>query len=175
MFLPLACAFITTLLAIFFLRPLALRLGLTDQPGGRKLHEGIIPLTGGIGLCLGFMIGAITLPYSLGHYRALFVAALLMVLTGLLDDFKELSPRARLGAQLLACLIITLFGGVTLQSLGELVFTGNISLGLLALPVTWFGAMSLINSVNMMDGIDGLAGGISLFSFSAMAFLCWMN
>ena len=175
MLLSLVCAFITTFTVIIFIRPIALRLGLSDIPGGRKLHNGVVPLIGGIAISLGFMTGAMTLAYSLGHYRSLFVAAVLMTVTGILDDFQELSPRARLCSQFIACVLISVFGHATLESLGDLFFTGDISLGLLALPITWFGAMSLINSVNMMDGIDGLAGGISLLSFSAMAFLCYLQ
>lgn len=175
MIVSILLAFIVTANVILLIRPLALRLGLVDQPGGRKQHHGVVPLIGGLAICCGFMIAVLTLPFSLGQYRALFVAAIMLVFVGTLDDFKELSPKARLAAQFIACLLISLWGNVVLENLGDLLFLGNINLGWLALPLTWFGILSLINSVNMMDGLDGLAGGISLFSFLAMAALCFMK
>lgn len=180
MIVSILLAFIVTASVILLIRPLALRLGLVDQPGGRKQHHGVVPLIGGIAICCGFMIAVLTLPFSLGQYRALFVASLLLVFVGTLDDFKELSPKARLAAQFIACLLISLWGEAVLRNLGDLLFIGNFNLGWFALPITWFGILSLVNSVNMMDGLDGLAGGIGLFSFLAMASLCaikadWMN
>lgn len=160
---------------IVFFRPLAIKLGLTDAPGGRKQHQGFVPLIGGICISIGFLVASMTLPYSLGQFRSLFVASLLLILTGILDDFHELTPRARLFSQFIACLLISLFGPATLYTLGDLLFLGDIPLGWLALPITWFGAMSLINSVNMVDGIDGLAGGLCFLSFGAMAILCFLS
>jgi len=164
--------FIATVSVIILIRPLAIRLGLTDEPGGRKKHHGDVPLIGGISMYCGFMLAIMTLHFSLGNYRALFVSSMILIFIGILDDFRELSARARLIAQFIVCLIISIWGNVKLQTLGSLFFSGNINLAWFALPFTWFGTISLINSVNMMDGLDGLAGGISLLSFSALALLC---
>jgi hypothetical protein len=74
-------------------------------------------------------------------------------------------------AQVVAALLLTLGGGVTLTSLGNLLGFGAIDLGLLSVPFTVFAMVGVINAVNMIDGIDGLAGGLILIALGALLFL----
>lgn len=166
-----ATAFLTAVVCLRMLQPLAVKIGLVDTPRGRKQHEGHIPLIGGIAMFLGFLFGLLTLDISLLAYRGFIAGAALLVFVGVLDDFHELSARARFIAQTVAGLMMVLWGKVALHSFGNLFFFGNISLGILSAPVTVIAVIGIINAINMTDGVDGLAGGLTLIAFSALAWL----
>lgn len=162
---------ITTFLLVF-LRPLVLRIGLVDIPDQRKLHQGRVPVIGGLCMFCGFVFASTLLPLNLQDYRALFAAAALLVFIGILDDFKELSARSRLVGQLLAALCVVIWGKVFLCDLGDLFAQGDIVLPMwLGWILSIFAIMSLINATNMMDGLDGLAGLLSLVSSSGLLLL----
>ena len=154
---------------IILVSPLARRIGLVDHPGGRKQHCRATPLTGGIAIFCAFMLLVLTLDVSLGQWRSFFLASALVFIIGLLDDFQETPPSARFIAQGGAALIIVLWGGARLEHLGFLVGGGmETELGWLAVPFSIFCVVGVINATNMMDGLDGLAGGVLLLFFSAL-------
>ena len=167
-----AIAFATTLLLLYVLRPISVRIGLVDSPSGRKQHEGHVPLIGGIAMYFGFVIAVLTLPVGLTALRPFFAASAILVLVGLLDDMKELSSRARFAAQIFAAAIMVWWGQVALFDLG---FIGSGG-GLFALPgwevvFSVFCAVGVINALNMVDGLDGLAGGLALVPVLGLAVL----
>lgn len=170
--LPYFVSFTVTLATILLLRPLAIRLGLLDEPGGRKVHKGNVPLIGGLAIFLGVCFALLTVEISLSHYRCLIAGIALLVVTGLLDDLHELTPRARLFVQILVAILMTLWGKNSLQSLGDLFFFGEVKLGYFAVPLTVFSTLVLINATNMLDGMDGLAGSVSCVEFFYLSLLC---
>jgi len=157
---------------------LAPRLGLIDRPGGRKEHEGEVPLVGGLA------IGAVFLG-CFGVFRVegevslwLGVAALLVLAAGALDDHRELGSAAKFGFQIVAAWLLAQFGGVALAHLGELVSADRLWLGAAAVPFTVFAFVGVMNALNMADGLDGLAGGLALSAtvwFGAAAALAGAN
>jgi UDP-GlcNAc:undecaprenyl-phosphate GlcNAc-1-phosphate transferase len=170
--LSIIIAFIITVTSIVLIKPLALRIGLVDTPGGRKRHQGNIPLVGGIAMSMGFISSLLVLPISLSDYRSFLAGFVLLMVIGVLDDFHELSTRSRFGAQLIASLLIVCWGKVQLQHLGNLLFLGNIVLSNWAIPITVIAVIGVINAVNMSDGVDGLAGGLVLIELS---WLLWLS
>jgi len=155
-------ALIATLFCIWLLRPLAHRIGFVDRPGGRKLHEHNTPLIGGIAMFFGFCFALLALGQSLQAYRGLIAGCSLLILMGVVDDFKELRPKLRLLGQLLAALFLASWGNKLFAHLGNLFFLGDIQLGLWAFPVTVVCVVGFLNAMNMLDGQDGLAGGVAL-------------
>lgn len=153
---------VVTVICIRSLIPLAERLNLVDYPGGRKQHRSVKPLIGGIAVFIGFAAAMLSLPISLQGYRPFAAGGLLLILLGILDDMHELSARARLGGEILAGLIMTIWAGIELSNLGALFFNGNLLLSWFAVPFTIFAIVGLINAVNMLDGSDGLAGSITI-------------
>lgn len=170
-------AFATTFLLIRLIAPVAQRIGLVDEPGGRKTHDLAIPLVGGIAIMAGWVLGYIVSGGPVGAWLSLFAGAMVALITGLLDDLHELSARARFAAQVGASLIMIFSGGVLLQDFGWLVGPFVLDLSWLAIPVTVFCAVGVMNAVNMSDGMDGLAassvliclGGILLMATLAGA------
>ena len=144
----------------------ALKVGLVDRPGGRKRHEGAIPLTGGPAVLAGFGFGALILLDSLSVYRALFAALGLLVIVGVLDDLHDLPPSRKFLAQIVAALFMTSWGLVSIVGLGDLFGFGPVALRGWSIPFTVICVLGVINAINMADGADGLAGGLAFVGVS---------
>ncbi len=155
-----------------------------DEPNARSLHSGAIPRTGGLALLLG--IGAaIALalwmrPAALVNQVAIegdealiwvFAAMAPVIVASSLDDRGEVRPRYRLVAHLMAGAML-IAGGLEWSHLD---LPGlSLTLGpVLALPLTLLLVVWMINLYNFMDGMDGLAGGMAVFGFGALAILGW--
>jgi UDP-GlcNAc:undecaprenyl-phosphate GlcNAc-1-phosphate transferase len=160
-----------TLVLLLALRPVALAAGLVDRPGGRKTHVGIVPVTGGICMWLGVAI-ALPLTQPTVPGAAVFLSASgLLLLIGVIDDRFDLLAKTRLIAQICAAAIMCLGADLVAPSLGDILFIGEIRLGVLATPFTVLVAISVINAFNMMDGLDGLAGSMGLAALVPAAFV----
>ena len=158
-----AVVFVISCLCILLLKPLALRLGLMDAPNNRKQHQGNVPLIGGLAMMMGVLAGLLTLPISLQHYRSFIAGSALLIFIGLLDDFHELSPKSRFFAQIVAVCLMVFWGKVQISHFGNLIFYKDILLGhYTSLLVTIIAGLGIINAINMVDGVDGLAASLVL-------------
>ncbi|MCB1827028.1 MAG: undecaprenyl/decaprenyl-phosphate alpha-N-acetylglucosaminyl 1-phosphate transferase, partial [Coxiellaceae bacterium] len=110
----------------------------------------------------GFCFALLVLGQSLQAYRGMIAGSSLLILMGVVDDFKELRPRLRLIGQVLAAIFLTAWGGKLVSNLGDIFFMGDVQLAMWAFPVTVICIVGFINSMNMLDGQDGLAGGVAL-------------
>jgi UDP-GlcNAc:undecaprenyl-phosphate GlcNAc-1-phosphate transferase len=167
--------FVLVALAVSFLvarliTPIALRIGLADQPGGRKQHEGVIPLTGGIGMFAGFAMAALTSGLIVGPTLALVVALGLLVVGGAADDMHDITARSKIFIQLIAALFMTSWAGVYVSQLGNLFGLGPVNLYHWAIPFSVVCALGVMNAVNMLDGLDGSAGGTALVAAVWLAY-----
>ncbi|HEY4203084.1 MAG TPA: MraY family glycosyltransferase [Devosiaceae bacterium] len=165
-------AFLVTALLITWLRPVAVRLSLVDRPDARKLHEGAIPVCGGIAMFAAIMISNV----GLGFDRALSpVAALclcVIAVAGFIDDRRQLSARTRLVIQGTAAVVLVVLGlDGPIQLLGPVPAEFVEPLLLVGPLVAVIFIMGTINAINMMDGVDGLAGGYLTLSFFWLALL----
>jgi len=167
--LILPITFFVTLAAILILRPLARKLGLMDAPGGRKTHAHETPLIGGLGITLGLLVAVLMMPEEYDRYHLLMMIALLLVLTGLVDDYFPLPAVVRLGIQILAAWLMVHYGGNQLVALGRLVGDWELLLGRWALVMTIFATVGVINALNMIDGMDGLSGGMLMICLAFLA------
>lgn len=161
---------LVTIACIYLLRPVAMHIGLVDTPGGRKTHANTIPLIGGISIFFGFCFSLLCLNISLQDYRGLLAGSAILVLIGVMDDFRELTPRIRLIGQCLAALLLIEWGHLSINHLGNLFFLGNLNLGVFSIFFTIIFVLGFINSVNMIDGHDGLAGLIVLGQAAFLTF-----
>ena len=166
----LAC--VVTSVLIVIMRPLAQSVGLVDVPNARKAHHGPVPLVGGLAI-FAAVAAACTVPSWSGLSPAapgmlsFLLAGLLLVSVGAVDDFMELSPRARFVAQTVAAIAMIFGGGVLLSDLGCMTISGEVlQLGFLAIPFTVFATIGVINALNMCDGLDGLSGSQALISLA---------
>ncbi len=160
--------FLATALLIFALKPVARRLGLVDHPGTRKTHAEPTPLAGGAAITLAALAtGAFVLPLT-RDLVALGAASLLMLVVGTIDDRFDINWRIRITAQAVAALVLFVWGGVRVESIGgALGFPGH-TLGVLALPFTILATVGITNAINWVDGVDGLAGTLCLAAFGML-------
>lgn len=165
-----AIAFLVGLVCTWCVRELARRFHLYDDDDrGRKVHSGDIPRLGGIGVAIGFSVPLLGLylwsnkiSVEIWSDAALIQGLLLgggvIFVTGLIDDLWELSAGSKLLGQLAAALTACAVG-VQIQHL-NLPFVGFVELSWMALPVTVFWFLLVTNAVNLVDGLDGLAGSV---------------
>jgi UDP-GlcNAc:undecaprenyl-phosphate GlcNAc-1-phosphate transferase len=163
----------TTIIFILLLQPFALQIDLTDRPSHRKQHKDATPLIGGLAIYLALLLNLSLKHIHLPNQSAYISAISLLVLIGLLDDYKNLGVKIRLVVQIIACLIMTEAADIKITNLGDLFATGDIQLGVYSTVFTIFCVVGGINAYNMVDGIDGLAGSLSLISILPIATLSW--
>lgn len=108
------------------------------------------------------ILTAMMLGQLIAEYGAFFTSVSLLVVVGMIDDSKDVSAAFKALAQFAGALIMTLWGGMVVVNLGTLVGSVNVSIPYTGLPFTVFCVVGLINALNMTDGADGLAGGVSL-------------
>lgn len=157
---PLLGAFFLTALALIMLRPVATHVGLIDIPGGRKTHKLPTPMIGGLGIYLGTLAICMLSPVIMADYQILLILGGFVLLVGVFDDLYEIRATLRIACHAVAALAMALLADIKLESFGDLLFLGPVELGLLAVPVTIFATVGVINAVNMSDGLDGLSGGL---------------
>lgn len=163
-----AIPFLLTVAILFLLVQIASRVGLVDYPGGHKKHTKPTAVVGGVAIYLGFFLSVIFLNISLLDVSPMLVACLLLAMIGLLDDLFQFSSSTRFAAQIIACLVMIYWGGVQLFTLGDLLGNGSIVLGVLAIPLTIFSTVGVINAFNMIDGMDGLSSSLMLVAFASL-------
>jgi UDP-GlcNAc:undecaprenyl-phosphate GlcNAc-1-phosphate transferase len=146
-------------------------LGLTDRGGGRKIHTGLTPRTGGIAIVLGALLPASLLMPMRPDLRAYVIAAALLFAFGLMDDRYNLDFRVKLVGQTIATLIVTVLGGIVVTQMPFV--PGHLWIAPLALSFTIVLLVGVTNAVNLSDGLDGLAGGISLLAIGCVAILAY--
>jgi len=167
-------------------RNFARRRGWVDRPDGRrKLHPHPIPRLGGVAVFVAFAFtcalllaaqrwGLVATTISPSAYLDLLVGCTAVLLLGVMDDIRGVSPGAKILIQALAGLYL-FFNGYQITAISNPI-TGNfIELGWASLPLTlvWFVGMS--NAFNLIDGLDGLAAGIGLFSTTTLFIACTIN
>ena len=168
-------AFCFAFLAIKLFKPIAVDVGLVDKPNARKHHEGQIPLIGGISIFAAVLAASLLwLPDTL-ELRMYLIASAMMVFIGALDDKYDLKVRIRIVGQIIIASLMIYGVGGYISNLGNLFAFGDIELGPIGIIFTYFAIIVVINAYNMVDGIDGLVGSLSLNTFTAIALLFLMS
>lgn len=163
--------FLTSLMLLIILRPLAIKLDLVDYPNERKNHIGNIPLIGGISVFLGVLIPYIFIFDSNKFNCILLITASFILIQGVWDDFANLKPKTKIAFQAFLSLIMIYVTNVKLESFGYL-FGGSypLELGIFSIPVTVIAVVGLTNAFNMLDGLDGLASSFVIVGLTGILF-----
>ena len=164
-------AYFSAMFVIPKLANIAKEIGLIDRPDKRKVHTLPRPLVGGIGMVIAATFSSMIFVDWKG-YRGLFIGLAVLLFIGFLDDFRELGPKRKFTAQILAGCGMMYFSKAFLVSFGDLLGTGPIlvpNFDALIWMVTIFCVVGVVNSINLIDGLDGLAGGVSFIAFLTFA------
>ena len=163
--LALAISFTITFLAIPVIINVAEMKKLFDVPDERKVHQTAITPLGGIGIFAGFIFGCLlTINFKVASEFQFFIAATMVIFfLGLKDDILVISPIKKFIGQVLAAFLIIYDGRVQIRSMHGF-FGINELPEMFSLLITYFAVIVIINSFNLIDGVDGLAGSLGLMS-----------
>jgi UDP-GlcNAc:undecaprenyl-phosphate/decaprenyl-phosphate GlcNAc-1-phosphate transferase len=167
-YLTLFICFIASIILTPLVKKLAFKIGATDQPNQRKVHQKIMPRLGGLAIFLSFMIGVIILQPENNYAMAILAGAVIIVLTGVLDDMIELSAKVKLLGQIVAAVLVVVWGGAQVEFI-NLPFGGQIEFGFMSIPLTIVWIVGVTNAINLIDGLDGLAAGVSSIALITIA------
>jgi len=136
-------------------REIAIKLDIVDKPEGRKIHERSTPLLGGLAIIIAFMAALLANMILDKEYFILLAGGVVVALVSLIDDWKGLSARLKLGVQV-AVVVVLIYEGVVLELFPVKTMWGY-SLNCL-FTVLWI--VGITNAMNFADGMDGLAAGL---------------
>ena len=156
---------------------IAKSINLVDIPDNfRKLHEGNVPLIGGIVIFISVVYGTFVFGVD-PFYRYLIISLVPILIVGIIDGIGTIAVPIsfRLVAQILASWIVILFSDVYLKDLGDLFGQGTVLLNQFGIPFTIFAVVGMCNAFNMLDGKDGLAGSVAVVIISSLFLLLYLN
>lgn len=155
------CAFLLTLLLVPLMRHVAIRLGCVALPTEERWHKRSTPSFGGVAFFMGFLLPALWFAPSASAFLPLFLVAAQMFVLGVYDDLRRINPATKLVGQIIAA-ATAIFFGYSLRFFSwpplDALFTG-----------IWI--IGLTNAINLLDNMDGLAGGVALIAALFLAFL----
>lgn len=165
-------AVLVTMVTMPLVKRLAISMGAIDMPGvkgtdsERHLHTNPTPRMGGLAIFLGFFV-AFTMFIQLNQrLTAILIGVLIILIVGMIDDCRGLSAGVKFVFQIIAA-VIAVSGGNVIRYFGVPEFisqSGHLNLGIMAVPVSVFWIVLITNAVNLIDGLDGLAAGVSAIS-----------
>ncbi len=157
---------LTAFLLTPLVRVLAFKLGAIDIPKDeRRMHKKPTPLIGGLAIFLAFTISVLLFCDIDKKIVGMLIGGLLMALIGTIDDIYKISPMAKLLGQIVAA-FAPIICGITIEHI--YLFGKFYKFGLFSIPITVIWIVALTNAINLVDGLDGLACGISTISAISM-------
>ena len=146
-----------------FVKKIAFHMDAVDVPNARKVHQKPMPRLGGLGIYFGFLLGYMLYGTHSATMNSILIGSFIIVLTGVIDDVKPLKAKHKFIGQLVATCIVVFYGNILIKDISA--FGLYFDFGLLAYPITLFFILGCINCMNLIDGLDGLAAGISSIYF----------
>ncbi len=166
-------AFGVSLASTPFVKVIAQKIGAIDVPDQRRVHTHPIPRMGGLAIFYGFLIGILCFAKVDTQLRGILIGSLIIVALGIVDDVKQLGAKIKFVTQILvACIVV--FHGVVIEFLSvPTIFnpSGYIELGIFSIPFTIIWIVGVTNAVNLIDGLDGLAVGVSSIATFSLFFI----
>ena len=161
--------FLTMMLSVILtplIKLLAFKIGAVDKPSQRRINTKTMPTAGGLSIFISFSVAVLWEFHDVldvHHIWPMLLGALIVVITGLLDDIFEISPSQKALGILLAALVIYFIADIKINTI-TIPFIGVFETGWLGLPLTILWILAITNAVNLIDGLDGLASGVSMIS-----------
>lgn len=166
-----------TFLISAFLTPvakkIAMHVGALDYPNARKIHKVPMPRLGGLAIYIAFLIGYAIFGEVNTQMISILIGGFILILTGIFDDIKPIKARYKLLAQIFAALFVVIYGQIYFS---EVSFLGlNIYLNkYLSYFISSFFIVAITNSINIIDGLDGLAAGVSSIYFLTISIIAFI-
>lgn len=162
-------SFLLSTILVYRVIRLAVRKSWFDGHDERKIHVGEIPRLGGVGFVAAYIMMAFAITFMNGSssfglsFLPVLIAMTIIFIFGVIDDFKPLTPRFKLMIQSFAALLV-LSGGFAFSSVSSSTMGIDLPFGIMKYPLTFLWIIGITNALNLIDGVDGLAGGVSLIA-----------
>ena len=169
--LALLSAAIISCVATPMVKVLSVKYGAVDIPkDGRRMHDHPIPRMGGLAIFFGFIVSVLVFVALDNDKKGMLLGAVIIVVLGIFDDKYALPAKPKFLVQIIAALIAVMAGNRIDVLSNPNIFSSNPvwQLGWLAYPVTVIWIVAITNAVNLIDGLDGLACGVSTISAATM-------
>lgn len=171
-----ACAFSVTLAATPFTKKLSHKTGAIDYPRARGMHKEPIPRLGGIAIVLGFLLTTAVMAFFMPEFRTrefagFIVGAIIIAATGVVDDIFTLRARNKLLMQIISALVV-IYSGLRIEIV---VWPVTTYLQSFSGPITFLWIIGMTNAINLIDGLDGLAAGVSAIGALCLMALCILS
>ena len=157
-------AFIVSYILTPYMAHVGKRQNMVDMPGHRKIHEEAIPNLGGIVIFFGFLLSLLFVIQIEGQFRALLIGGVIILLLGVVDDIANLSPKHKFIIQMIPALIVVIYNSDLINNFIANQLKSFDLLGYLLYPILILWIVGVTNSINLIDGLDGLACGVSIIS-----------
>ena len=165
--------FLCSFLIMFGMRKIAIHIGAMDIPsskeGKRHIHKKATPKLGGVGIFLAFLVGYMLFGEQSIRMNSILIGSFIVVLTGIVDDINPIKAKNKLLGHIIAASIIVFYGGILLDNITAFGFFFNF--GILSYPITIFFIVACTNIINLIDGLDGLSGGICSIFYITIAII----
>ena len=172
-FIIVIVTFLASLILVPIVKKIAIHINAMDEPNERKIHKVPMPRLGGLAIFLAFLLGYILYGDVSTQMLSILIGGFLLILVGIVDDINPVKARYKLIAQIIAATIVVLYG--------ELYFTNVTLLGFNIYFNEFWGSLTSIifivaitNAINLIDGLDGLAAGISSIYFLTIAIIAFI-
>ncbi|OTO27055.1 MULTISPECIES: glycosyltransferase family 4 protein [unclassified Enterococcus] len=170
--------FITMIVSLILtpiIKLISFKIGAVDRPGDRRINTKTMPTAGGLSIFLSFSFALLwefraMIPFD--YVWPMLLGAAIVVVTGLLDDIFELTPMQKTLGLTLAALEIYFVAGIKISTV-SIPYLGVFDLGWLGLPMTILWVLAITNAVNLIDGLDGLASGVSIISLTTIGIISY--
>ncbi|WP_286136606.1 glycosyltransferase family 4 protein [Philodulcilactobacillus myokoensis] len=167
------CLFATMIISALltpFVRKLAFKVGALDDPNKRRMNKIPMPTLGGLAIFISYTLATMVMMRNQMPTQQLFgifAGEICIIGTGVIDDIFVLKPHQKVFGISLGALMVYFFGNVQMTTI-TIPFLGMFHLGWLSLPITWIWILAITNAVNLIDGLDGLATGVSIIALTTM-------
>ncbi|MBC7765510.1 MAG: undecaprenyl/decaprenyl-phosphate alpha-N-acetylglucosaminyl 1-phosphate transferase [Hyphomonadaceae bacterium] len=169
-FLALVLATVVSFFATPLAKKIAFKVGAVDVPKDeRRVHKHPIPRLGGLAIYYGFVVSVLIFANIDLPLQGILLGSIIIVALGIVDDVKPLSAKLKLAFQILAALMVVMHGARIEFFTNPNIWSERetIALGWVSYPITLFWIVAITNAVNLIDGLDGLAAGVT--SIAAMS------
>ncbi len=154
--------FIFSAVIMILMKKVAHHIGALDIPRSeeenRHIHKNVTPKLGGVGIFLGFLLGYMLFGEQSIRMNSILIGSFIVVLTGIVDDIKPIKATYKLLGHIAAAMVIVFYGGILLNNITAFGF--YFDFGVFAYPITILFLIACANIINLIDGLDGLSGGI---------------
>ncbi len=168
-----AFTFFISLITVPVVKKIAVHTNALDIPNERKVHNKPMPRLGGIAIFFAFLVGYMFFGDMTKEMNSILIGSFIIILTGVIDDINPLEAKHKLIGQILSAATIAFYGHILLNNV---TFFGiNLEFGIFAYPITLIFIIACMNIINLIDGLDGLASGISSIFFMTIIVICFFQ